>query len=228
MSVGMPWEIMRIEVPVSPTAPTSAVRHIDLYTKQGAIPPYSSILAVSPDHDIGFVVLATGRGLGAIVELVIHEYIPAVEAAAREAALQRFAGKYASPGNETTHITLSLHGDRTGLVIDEFIRDGHDVMKAWAGMVGFKSAELWPMELEYEKEGLVAFQSLSQFGMPTRTESGKQRTITNYQGLAWAVVEDSSYGGFGVDGFIFRVGSDGRAVSVISPAFRTGEMTRVE
>ena len=51
LSVGAPWEIRRVVLP-------SENRIIDVYTKTGDIFAYSSIIALIPEYNVGFSILA--------------------------------------------------------------------------------------------------------------------------------------------------------------------------
>lgn len=50
--VGAPWEITRLMIPVSPASTRTRVR--DLYLKAGGNVDYTSVIALSPDHGLGY------------------------------------------------------------------------------------------------------------------------------------------------------------------------------
>ena len=91
-AVGMPWEIFRV--------PDMTDHVVDLYTKTGDVFSYSSHLVLSPDYNIGFIVLAAGNDTTSVVEQLgdtISEAIfPALEKAARQQAHDQYAGTYKS------------------------------------------------------------------------------------------------------------------------------------
>jgi hypothetical protein len=58
-SVGAPWEISCMTIPV--TAGSNRTRVTDLYAKGGGNPPYGAVLALSPEHGIGFSILVAGE-----------------------------------------------------------------------------------------------------------------------------------------------------------------------
>ncbi|RYP72284.1 hypothetical protein DL771_004258 [Monosporascus sp. 5C6A] len=62
-SLGLPWEIFRLSVSVSPLSP--APRVVDLYTKQGVIGQYQRLLALSPNHGVGYARLVGGPQVAA-------------------------------------------------------------------------------------------------------------------------------------------------------------------
>ncbi|KAK5659170.1 hypothetical protein OQA88_1260 [Cercophora sp. LCS_1] len=253
-SVGMPWEIIRLDLPLfSPSHPPSLdssndpndtpadpsdgapqnvpVRPVDIYAKNGSLGPYCSALAISPDHGIGFTVLTRGYGIIPLIEIVVDVWIAAAEQAAREEAAQKLAGRYQAEGTGSdgakgeTYVELSVKHDRTGLVVDELVVDGQDVLnQAWRGVIPFQSVELWPTG-DVIEDGERIFQALEQYGLPETSATGKQM-LGNVSNAVWAMIEDWSYGGYGLNEFIIKTDADGRGLSVRSPAFRTGEMKK--
>ena len=240
-SAGMPWEILRVDLPlVGGEGPT---RPVDIYTKQGALPPYCAILALSPDHGFGFVALTRGPGLLPITELAVSTWVNAVEAAARADATEKLAGTYqlrepapvdadreagASNAEKKTYITLATKNDRTGLVITNLHVNGVDILNTvWNHTVPFQSVELWPTG-DITEQGERIFQALEQYGMPQRSKTGKMMTLGNLENAAWVAVEDCSYGGYGLNEFVIKVDENGKGLSVRGPAWRTGEMTKAE
>jgi len=129
MSVGRPWEILRVEVPVAPSPPSNGTRFVDVYSKNGALGQYLGILGLSPDHDMGISILAAGpsAGLvfGALQALATTAWIQAGEHAAREQALLRFAGNYTSHDNSSAEITV-LPGE-PGLFLTGLVSNGTDM-----------------------------------------------------------------------------------------------------
>jgi len=237
----MPWEILRVDLPlVGGEGPT---RPVDIYTKQGALPPYCAILALSPDHGFGFVVLTRGPGLLPITELAVSTWVTAVEAAARADAKEKLAGMYqlrepapvdadreaaASNDENKPYITLATKNDRTGLVINNLFVNGVDILNTvWNHTVPFQSVELWPTG-NITEQGERIFQALEQYSMPQRSKTGKMMTLGNLENAAWVAIEDCSYGGYGLNEFVIKVDANGKGLSVMGPAWRTGEMTKVE
>jgi hypothetical protein len=134
----MPWEILRVDLPlIGGEGPT---RPVDIYTNQGALPPYCAILALSPDHGFAFVALTRGPGLLPITELAVSTWVTAVEAAARADATEKLAGTYQlrepapadvdreANAEKNTYITLATKNDRTGLVITNLFVNGVDIL----------------------------------------------------------------------------------------------------
>ena len=104
-SVGKPWEIWTV---------TDLTSHLfDLYTKSGDIYAYSTLFVLSPDYEVGFVVLAAGEDTHAtaqyISNLVAASVFPALEEAARHQSQENIAGTYVSTegSNASSTITTS-------------------------------------------------------------------------------------------------------------------------
>ncbi|KAJ4304649.1 hypothetical protein N0V90_000175 [Kalmusia sp. IMI 367209] len=125
-SVGAPWEIYRLTVPVSPGS--NRTRVSDLYTKLGGQVAYSAFLALSPDHDIGYSLLVAGTTATTdripLRDLIGEAFIPAAEAAAFENAAANYAGTFADPNNELSNLTLTVDEDKVGLGLPTLFIDG--------------------------------------------------------------------------------------------------------
>jgi hypothetical protein len=95
-SIGGQWEIFTLSEP----------RVINLYAKSGDLGSYSSMMGLSPEHDVGFTVLAAGPGthnaVWALGHLISTIVIPALDAAGKEEAAHRFAGAYSSDNDALT------------------------------------------------------------------------------------------------------------------------------
>lgn len=79
---------MRFETPTGPGS--NFTRPVDIYTKSGDIGLYSAMLALDPDHGFGFSILTAGKKTGhvrdAVGSLLVENFVPALEEAAREEA----------------------------------------------------------------------------------------------------------------------------------------------
>jgi hypothetical protein len=108
--VGAPWEIHRLAIPLSPTS--NASRISDLYTKAGGNGDYTCILALSPDHGLGFSLLIAGSTASAarwtIRDAVGELFIPAAEAASAANAASNLSGTFIAPDQPGTNLTLSV------------------------------------------------------------------------------------------------------------------------
>lgn len=135
--VGAPWEIARLAVPVSPNS--NRTRVSDLYTKAGGNNDYTAIMALSPDHGIGFSVLVAGppqwAGPGRFVlrNAIGEAFIPAAEWAAVENAKRNMVGTFVGEDPKAANLTLSFDDEGAGLVIDSAYVNGSDAKWVMAG-----------------------------------------------------------------------------------------------
>jgi CubicO group peptidase (beta-lactamase class C family) len=213
-AVGRPWEIYRMDVPVS--VGSAKTRSVDLYVKNGALGAYGSYLILSPDHGIGISIVAASAladqriNEHILAEMAMASWIPAAEAAAREQAASNFAGVYASPDGTNTSITLALRRDRRMLAVTGLVVNGTD-------QLGSQVVDLQYMNL-YD-EGKQSFRIVRQrpalnFARPV--------VILRNCGSLWAGIDEQSYGNIGVDELYFNVDGKGRATSAVMPALRDG------
>ncbi|KAK4081372.1 hypothetical protein Purlil1_11714 [Purpureocillium lilacinum] len=128
-SVGAPWEIHRLAVPVTPKS--NRTRIMDLYTKLGANAGYSSCIALSPDHGLGFSLMSVGATAGTdritLRDLIGDVFLPAAEHAGAENAAANFAGTFVNEKTPGTNVTLTVDKGRPGLGLAKFFIDGMDV-----------------------------------------------------------------------------------------------------
>jgi hypothetical protein len=208
--VGAPWEILSF----------GTERPIDLYTKSGDIGAYSSVLALSPDHGVGFVILGAGANthssLALASDLVSATLLPALEESAKTQAAKRFTGSYALDNVNST-ITISTD-DGPGLVVTNWINNCSSMATAFISMSGMKSPSqlsirLYPTGLE--SPGRISFRAI----MPPPLPSGIGPFTSSC--ITWFTVDSHVYGNVGVDEFVFDLDQDGNAVSVTPRVLRT-------
>lgn len=227
LSVGMPWEIIRKELPVSDK--TNGTRIIDLYTKDGSWGDYASYFVLDPDHEIGFVLLAaspspTSASQQAIslAGLIAANWLPAFEAAAREQAELDFAGTYkSSDPSLNSSISIGLSNDRPGLTVTEWISNGTNAFETLAVLLNdvpaanqSLSIQLYPVHLA--DEGQVAFRAVYEDIPAIGPKSFIPQSFT-----PWDLVSGETYGNVGLDDFAFDVDpATGKALSIGIKALR--------
>lgn len=130
--VGAPWEITRLMIPVSPAS--NRTRVCDLYLKAGGNGDYTSVIALSPDHGLGYSILVAGSTATAarwpIRDAVGETFVPAAEYAAVENARDNLSGTFVSNATEGTNLTLTVDDDQPGLGLESFFVNGEDKLKA--------------------------------------------------------------------------------------------------
>lgn len=127
--VGAPWEIIRLNMPVSPNSDRTRVS--DLFTKLGGNSGYGAVMALSPEHGLGFSVMTVGP-LAAVDRLHIRNvvgdvFLPAAEHAAFANAQANLAGTFVEEnGKDGTNLTLTVDEGSPGLGLKALFLDGAD------------------------------------------------------------------------------------------------------
>lgn len=222
LSIGRPWEIARQAVPVSSIPPSNITRVVDVYAKQGSIGQYQSLLALSPEHGVGYAMLIGGpaaAGTYAYLQGALDRvWLGAAEQAGREGVEEGFAGNYTVVGGEEdgegeSVVELRVVDDEPGLFVERLVNDGVDLLGVLgaAGLVApgaTLGAWLYPMGLE--GGGKVAF----------RAAFGAKGKPADELCSSWGSLDLVRYGGKAADLFIFELGEDGKTVAVELPALR--------
>lgn len=208
--VGATWEILSF----------GNERPIDLYTKSGDIGAYSSVIALSPDHNVGFVVMGAGQNthvsLAFVSDMISATLIPALEQSAKNQANQHFAGTYAlSNGNSSISI---ITDDGPALSVTSWINNSTNMLDSYATLNGISdpsmlSIRLYPTGLEHQ--GQASFRAV----IPPPLPSGIGPFSSSC--ISWVTVDSQVYGNVGIDEFVFNVDGNGDAVSVSPRALRT-------
>lgn len=227
-SVGAPWEINRLPIPVSPGS--NRTRISDLYTKIGGQAGYGTVFGLSPDHGLGFSVLLAGET--AIVDrlalraLVAEAFVTAAENAAWENADENFQGTF---GNGTTNLTLTVDEGKPGIGLESFFLEGVDVR---GYILSFTvqipaarlSVRLYPTGLVEQEKGNSSMRELHSFrAIPTVVPTAPRSLVQGGKGMfddgcaGWESVDFNILDVNGVDGFVFEV-EEGRVMGVRHPA----------
>ncbi|KAK3308344.1 beta-lactamase/transpeptidase-like protein [Chaetomium strumarium] len=218
LSVGMPWEIRRALLPLG----HRGTRVVDLYTKNGAFGLYSAMIVLSPDHELGYVVLLAGSGsdklLGYLPDLLAETLLPAAEYAARETAAARFAGVYQGTSNK-----LTVEMNQT-LVVRNWTRGGIDVLSThasfiWPGSGVEPVLRLYPMGLEDDRT--MSFRGIYEAKAVEESEAKAREGATEapagpFSGgcLSWGLVDMLTYGNVGSDDFEFEIDQRGKVTGL--------------
>lgn len=240
--VGAPWEIQRLMIPATPGS--NRTRVSDLYTKAGGNGDYTAIIALSPDHGIGFSLLVAGTSATParwpLRNVLGETFIPAAERAAAENAKRSFTGIFVAEGSEGTNLTITFDEGKPGLGLESLYLEGVDIRSQILG-----SLEPFPMSVRLYPAGITSSKSLSALykskgkisvkhtavispvPLPPRAavEGGKGGLFDNSQ--AWMSI--GQYGS--PDEFVFNL-VDGKLESVTSIALRDagvkGDLKRVD
>jgi len=238
-AAGMPWEILRVDVPVPTTVPpgstgptgndTQPARLVDLYTKNGGIGAYYAEFVLSPDHGFGFVVLVAGpTPIGAdtrftdmmlVNRLTSEALLPAFEAAGLEQAAARFGGTYAAAGSNVT-LTIVAGDGGLGLGVRDWRVGDRDLLKSYFGALhgvppeaieGEPGLRLYPVGLEDGKQ--IAFRGVYD---PPGDRIPFPNSGRPFSGAcaSWSSVGEPPYGNVGLDDFVFDIDADGKATAI--------------
>jgi hypothetical protein len=230
-SVGAPWEINRLNIPVSPNSPRTRVS--DLYTKLGGNTPYGSVFALSPDHKIGFTILVAPDVRIALRDAVGEAFIVAAEHAAWENAKKNFIGTFVDEVSGT-NMTLTVGDDVPGIGMKSWMTEGEDIRIVVGGTSptlkpADLSVRLYPRGLE-KQEGNVTRMLFGASGQrrPSNVRADVEGGKTMFDScISWQNVDfrnaETSYG---YDEFLFEV-ENGSLNSVTSRALGL-TMTRAD
>ncbi|KAJ5375432.1 hypothetical protein N7517_007438 [Penicillium concentricum] len=208
--VGAPWEILSV----------GKQRPIDLYTKSGDIGVYSSGLALSVDHGVGFTILSAGNNSHSSValasDLISAILIPALEQSAKNQAHERFAGTY-SLGTSNSSITITTDNG-PGLVVTNWINNSSNMFHAFMALNGMSdpsqlSIRLYPTGLE--SPGRISFRAVVPPALPSGIGPFTSSCFT------WVTVDSHVYGNVGIDEFVFNLDQNGNVESISPRALHT-------
>ncbi|RAH73667.1 serine hydrolase domain-containing protein [Aspergillus aculeatinus CBS 121060] len=204
LAVGAPWETYSF--------PSSRV--VDLHAKAGDLGSYSSMLALSPDHKVGFTILIAGTNThwtaAYLSDLLANSLLPALDEAAKEEAILRFVGSYFAR-NSSSSLTITTD-DGPGLKVETWLNEGNDMFNTLSLLVGASitdlSVRLYPTGLK--APGRVSFRAVF------RNLSLGVDGIGPFSQVCatWFLGDAFVYGAVGLDEFVFDVDKQGKAVAV--------------
>lgn len=230
-SVGAPWEIYRVP------GLTQDGRVIDLYTKNGAIGLYNSLIVLVPDYDIGLTLFSAGDGIpiSILTQQTLETFIPVIEQVGKKQAADRYTGVYGvhssnSSNPYTSSVEISV--DRgPGLVIKHWISNNIDVLKGYEKQFGSESSytdwRLYPTGLKTKtsRQRIVSYRAFFK-SVPLNATSDESTAEKNDGQIfphcaSWAGIDGFVYGSIGVDDFVFHTDSFGNVESIEPRATRT-------
>lgn len=161
-AVGAPWEIRYM-----PSSVTK--RTIQYYTKQGDLNGYHAAMVLSPEHELGWVVLTAGPSDSTAPDIRVglmdafnDLFIPAAERRSRVEAQENFSGKCVDKESNSSVTITAEHGEegRPGLGITSLISRGATLIGEGSPLVEMyhagTSGRLYPTTLKTisKKKGL--------------------------------------------------------------------------
>ncbi|KAJ7806909.1 putative beta-lactamase, partial [Mycena leptocephala] len=217
-SVGAPWEIQRLILPLEN-------RVVDVYTKNGDLGSYFAFFALIPEYGVGFAALGASADGGAPLDVTVvssligDNFVPVLEDAARAEAEARFAGTFAAAGLNSS-ITLNTEAGRPGLGVSRWISNGTDMLVTLE--TSPFTVRLYPTTLFSDSR--YAFRAVYEetFDNTGPAPAFQDRCVT------WGGVDTPTYGTVAFDDFVFELGEDGVAVSVEPRFLRVGLQRTVD
>nr|OQO26206.1 hypothetical protein B0A51_06005 [Rachicladosporium sp. CCFEE 5018] len=222
-SVGIAWEIIRWQI---------EDRVVDVYTKQGDIGLYHSVIILIPDYNVGFTVLTAGTGGAptqlALSGLIMETLLPGLEATARSQAQTNLAGTYKVPSllgvTLNSSITLITEPGLPGLKVTSFTSNSTDVLN-----VGFPVIFNLPeaKTLEVRLYPTLIIKKLDD-GCEIRkwhavvTDPGVEypsEQIRANNCVQWELLDLAVYGAPGADEFWIKTDAEGKGYSILGRVF---------
>ncbi|KAK8088286.1 beta-lactamase/transpeptidase-like protein [Apiospora hydei] len=130
-AVGMPWGLRRLRLSAA-----NPHRTVTAFTKAGGVGDYSSLLTVLPEFDLGITVMVAGPqtagGIWTMADYIGAVVLPAYDAATREDANGRYAGRYAADPaaypNLTSSLEITTDPAKPGLGLTSWASNGTDMV----------------------------------------------------------------------------------------------------
>lgn len=231
-AVGAPWEIRYLSLP-------EGDRMTQLFSKQGDTGGYHAALALSPEHELGWVVLTAGtldsdapRIRETLVNAFSNIFVPAAEAQASDEAATNFAGTYI---HKATNSSVTIEVDpagRAGLQVKTLISRGVMAIGPESPFIPIygagQSARLYPSELRtVSRKSDNTGEYNSRLGFrATFFNSTEDGQLQDPCLMAWTAPGTPMYGQVALDDWVFEMGEDGRAEVLDVRMFRL-KMERV-
>lgn len=130
---GMPWEIFRSMVILSPTRERS--RAVTFFTKGGGVPGYTTNIALAPEYNLAFSIFTAGNTslLDHLIENVTTTVVRAAETIAAHQLTSRYVGTYTAPSHLSLNSSLTLAYTPTeGLHITSLISNSTATLDVFA------------------------------------------------------------------------------------------------
>ncbi|KAI1806278.1 beta-lactamase/transpeptidase-like protein [Daldinia bambusicola] len=227
-SVGAPWGVRQL-----PFSKESPYQFATTFNKAGSLGKYSVLLAVIPDFNIGFSILAAGDVPPSlpmdIADTLSNTYLPTMVNTAQIQANELYGGTYKHP-DPAMNSSLSVVVDsRTpGLSLSSWISNGTNLLWYSVAMgqnitkdyweyvrpsVRLYPTELWDATSDGGKR--VAFKAVFEdLSLPNVTKPFTTDCAT------WVSVAGIMYGSKPLDQFIFNINAGGNVTSIENGALR--------
>ncbi|KAH8807394.1 beta-lactamase/transpeptidase-like protein [Xylogone sp. PMI_703] len=219
-AVGAPWEIRYLL--------SRNQRMFQLYTKQGDLGSYHAALVLSPEHDLGWVVLTAGTADSdapsvreSLMNVFGDTFLPAAERQARDDAVLNFSGTYVDDATNSSAIILVGDDGRPGLGISSLVSHGVELIGLESPLIQVygagQSGRLYLSQLRTvskKADGTGNYASRLGFRATffNETQPGK---VQDPCLDAWTALGAPLYGSVALDDWVFEMGEDGKAEALL-------------
>ena len=190
---------------------------VDLYTKNGAIGLYGSLLVLVPDYDVALTVLVAGPTdpESQLASIILEAFLPVIEKVGKRQAATLYTGSYESHSSRSVlNVTVD---DGPGLYVNQWVSNGKDILQTYKA---FRASEIGGVDLRLYPTGLknadkVSFRGILQV-LPVDDSANSQTSDGNIfsKSCTWSGIDGIQYGLNAADDFLFHVDEFGSANSV--------------
>ncbi|KAI1649019.1 beta-lactamase/transpeptidase-like protein [Daldinia loculata] len=227
-SVGAPWGVRQLQF-----SEDSPYQFATTFNKAGSLGMYSTLLAIIPDFNIGFSILAAGDVPPSlpmdIADTLSNTYLPTMVNTARIQADALYDGTYKN-SNSAVNSSLSIVVDSKtpGLSLSSWISNGTNLLWYSVAMSRNVTKDYWDKiqpSVRLYPSGLwdatsdggkrVAFKAVFEdLSLPDASEPFTTDCST------WVSVAGIMYGSKPLDQFIFNINAAGNVMSIENAALR--------
>ncbi len=133
-AVGAPWEIY------TPYHLAHSSRPTEIYAKSGGVPGYGAFVALIPEYNVGITINAAGDDSVIanryLLDLVVQDLVPRLEALTRHQAMQKYAGQYTSTEGDAEDSISIIIDDGPGLRVTDWTSNGASMFATWSAVAG--------------------------------------------------------------------------------------------
>jgi hypothetical protein len=224
-AVGAPFEISYIKAPNK--------RTVRYFTKTGALGGYHAIFVLSPEHEVGWVVLTAGAPASSaglvqnqLTKRISDLFMPAIQEQARVEAGIAYNGTYRDTATNSSVTIAAGDGGHAGISVLELVSHGKNIIGPEGNplltqLFGFtNSTWLFPTTLKTvsnKADCSGTYVSRLGFRMNFLVQNGEDGLIDpcpSWQGLGAAL-----YGQKTIDDMVFNLDENGAAVSMDARGF---------
>lgn len=215
VSVGAPWEIVRI--------PTE--RNIWMYTKGGHVGSYTSEIILIPEYGIGVTVLAAGVAVSQDVDLLANLFAeivaPVLENASKEEASATYSGVYELAGSNSS---ITIETDLfPGLLVSNFTYNDTDAIELIGDLVGSGAdgieLRLWPTTLTTHPTRGTGLASKTSWRVVVQKLPLVPAGPFLGNCISWLQTAAFTYAGVGLDEMVFELNRNGTKATSLDARF---------